>query len=420
MKKNKYDISNRQICDYIFQDYIDNMDLDHVGRLIANLPMLVENNMAYCFHFQYEDLYNTPYRYLYACKFMHKYNDTVKHEHRTLSPYMFGGSDSVKADDNMDIVKLAKYALNSGKYFAKINENNYAILIIDDKQDKYGDFMDVSLYLVGDNWKKFRKRILKKLSSYEGMVSETKKDWIRYTDNKPSTSTIFKKFDQIIFKGKDDLVKYIDNWVKNIPLYYDKYHTIPRLSIMLYGDPGTGKSTVSRAVAKHLGMSNITSIDSGYFSDNSGNDRGRRSFGSGFTETVFVIDDIDCVCKSRELDDSSENSATLSNLLDFLDNPPTMSIKAENGVKYPASVVIASTNYFDKLDSAVTRYGRFDLKINMPNFTRDEAEKMCALYSLKLDDIVENANRKDFSISPAHLQAICLENVDKSLKGMSD
>ena len=115
---------------------------------------------------------------------------------------MFGGSNSVKADDNMDIVKLAKYALNSGKYFAKIDENNYAILIIDDKQDKYGDFLDVSLYLVGDNWKKFRKRILKKLSLYEGMVSETKKDWIRYTDNKPSTSTIFKKFDQIIFKGK--------------------------------------------------------------------------------------------------------------------------------------------------------------------------------------------------------------------------
>ena len=108
----------------------------------------------------------------------------------------------------------------------------------------------------------------------------------------------------------------------------------------------------------------------------------------------------------------------LSNLLSFLDNPPTFEFKAKDGYRYPISIVVATTNYYDKLDDAVKRFGRFDKKIEMNYFTRDEAQEMCSIYDLKLDDIVDNSNDKDFSISPAELQAICLENVDSSLKNI--
>ena len=80
------------------------------------------------------------------------------------------------------------------------------------------------------------------------------------------------------------------------------------------------------------------------------------------------------------------------------------------------SIVIATTNYYDKLDEAVKRYGRFDLKLEMNDFNKEQAEEMCSLYDLKLSDLVNNSDDINFTISPSYLQALCLENIDKALK----
>ena len=41
---------------------------------------------------------------------------------------------------------------------------------------------------------------------------------------------------------------------------------------------------------------------------------------------------------------------------------------------------------------------------------------MCSLYELKLSDVVTESDTENFTISPSKLQALCLENIDKSLK----
>ena len=52
----------------------------------------------------------------------------------------------------------------------------------------------------------------------------------------------------------------------------------------------------------------------------------------------------------------------------------------------------------------------------MRNFNKKYAQEMCDIYELKLEDIVKDSNKKNFEISPAKLQAICLRNIDNSLK----
>ena len=86
---------------------------------------------------------------------------------------------------------------------------------------------------------------------------------------------------------------------------------------------------------------------------------------------------------------------------------------------YPASIVVATTNYIDKLDKAIKRYGRFDLKIEMQEFTIEQAEEMCQAFDLHFNDIYKEKikDKKAFRISPAYLQSLCSENIEKIKKG---
>ncbi len=76
---------------------------------------------------------------------------------------------------------------------------------------------------------------------------------------------------------------------------------------------------------------------------------------------IIVLEDIDCMSEivlSREKNNENDNThkeLTLSTLLNLLDGTMT---KKE-------SIVIMTTNYYDKLDSALVRPGRMDLTIHL-------------------------------------------------------
>ena len=220
-------------------------------------------------------------------------------------------------------------------------------------------------------------------------------------------------------RDKDKVIKYIDNWVANIPYFYKKYNMISKLSVILYGEPGTGKSTFCQAVARYLGIHNIVPIQPNTFETKST----IRSPFSELVPVIYSIDDIDCVCKSRDDKKSTkEDSMATANVLAFLDNPPPFFFKAKDGMMYPVSICIATTNYYDKLDPAVKRYGRFDLHIAMNEFDKELAEEMCKVYDLELKDVLseEELNAKNFHYSPAKLQAMCLANIDKRMKEIKE
>lgn len=417
MSKHKYDATNNSISEYIYNDYICDSDLCKNDMLDDNkIDVLLSNNLAYKISgIDYLGLKN-EITYRVACKFIQKYNKLNKNYRRKLNDYEFGGKKSLFENNNKELLELVKYSLSEGTYYCQMDDKNYAKLSVKFSDgDDSGYQVSYEFYLIGKHWKKWKDTFYEMISEYEKYGETSKEEYIYYTDGRPTVSAIFKPFEHVIMKDKEKLLRYIDNFVNNIPVYYDKYHMISKLSIILHGKPGTGKSTVARAIAKHLGITSITSLGPDYF-DSPDNGRGSKRGYSPRSSTIYTIDDIDCICKSREETDDRENNEILSTLLSFLDNPPTFYYKAKNGVSYPISIVIATTNYYDKLDEAVKRYGRFDLKIEMNDFNKEQAEEMCKIYGLNLFDLVMNSEEENFTISPSYLQALCLENIDKSLK----
>lgn len=361
-------------------------------------------------------------RFKYICNYMCKLNKEIK---KFIDDDAINDLKMSKTSISDVCNELSSYILLPGIYYAELEKGKDKFVVLDisytatstkfdnSTYDEY--YRDFSLYFIGKKHVKMKQKFLKKLKMFEDSVPKYDNDIIRYRDGRGIKPTIFKPFDQLVFTRKKEVLEYIDNWKRNIPKY-DKYGMIPKLSILLYGNPGTGKSSFCKALAKYLDIPAITPIPASYF-DPDNTQIQIPSF--SFMENVFVIDDIDCIGRSREDDSSVENSQIISSLLEFLDNPPTFYYKVDDKY-YLISIVCATTNYIDRLDPAVKRYGRFDLKIEMKNFNKDDAQEMCDLYNLKLEDIYKEEIKENSEFSPAYIQSLCMENIDNNLKSKGE
>ena len=150
-------------------------------------------------------------------------------------------------------------------------------------------------------------------------------------------------------KNKTYLLEQI-KWFLNNEDFYRKNSIPYRLGIMLYGPPGTGKTSLIKALATefNLPINSITGL--------SNMDR------IAIEQKAFnVIEDIDSyqVSKDREKENEQilikEKEFNIANVLNILDG---LTSKDDY-------IIIATTNHLNKLDEALIRPGRFDIKIEL-------------------------------------------------------
>ena len=411
----------QKICDYLMDDYGDMEVLVQNDETRKVLETLVGNKLGIKIS-STESIYRSDVsKYKVASLFMTKYNKTLKKYKRCVNTYESSSSNQY-ADDDQKLVDLSESGLDYGTHYAMLGKHDYAVLYVNHPRDEKTDDHKISFefYIIGKHHEKYKDEFFKIFEKYRSRNEKRKTQMIYDLKTGEYQVEKFKSFDKVIFKEKDKLIKYIDNWKNNIPVYYNKYKMIPKLSVLLYGTPGNGKTSTARAIADHLGLSTITSIPSNFFMDDGSVNRRRMYFPE---ESVLLIDEIDCICQSREkssgkeIDERMKNDQILQNLLTFLDSPKTFYYKANDGIYYPVSIVVATTNYFENLDPAVIRPGRFDVRIQLTDFDKEQAEEMCSVYDLTLSDVIDEEITDDFTILPAKLEALCRENIDKSLKG---
>ncbi|KAJ7072498.1 P-loop containing nucleoside triphosphate hydrolase protein, partial [Mycena amicta] len=208
----------------------------------------------------------------------------------------------------------------------------------------------------------------------------------------------------------DDLI----NDAKRFFASEDWYHRtgIPhRRGYLLYGEPGTGKSSTIHAVAGALNLEIYSfSLSSGFVDDSFL----QRAVTTIPKRSILLLEDIDSILPSREEEESDSqdppmrrSGVTLSGLLNIMDG-----IGSEEG-----KLFFATTNYIDRLDPALMRPGRIDRRIRYTLATRVQAQKLFErlFRDAEMDDVaIKGATFDDdpCRLSDAYLASLAVQFSD--------
>lgn len=132
--------------------------------------------------------------------------------------------------------------------------------------------------------------------------------------------------------------------------------TDPLKGIILYGKPGVGKTMLAKAFAKECSVPFISlsgnSFKKKYLGEGKETVKELFSIANKNAPCVIYIDEIDAL---GNRDDNKNDDGVINELLISMDG-----IEENNNI-----IVIASTNYIERLDNALIRSGRFDKKIEV-------------------------------------------------------
>ncbi len=172
----------------------------------------------------------------------------------------------------------------------------------------------------------------------------------------------------------------IASYLKAPDVYEKIGANFPR-GVVLYGDPGTGKTLLAKALAGESGANFIATNGSEFGSMFVGVStlKIKRLFARAraMAPCVLFIDEIDAVGGKRMNEGSAaarEMSSTLNQLLVQMDG-----FENNNGV-----IVVAATNRLDSLDPALLRSGRFDRRIQVGKPNLKEREQILKIHGSKV------------------------------------
>lgn len=186
----------------------------------------------------------------------------------------------------------------------------------------------------------------------------------------------------------------------------------PPKGVLLYGEPGTGKTLLAKAVANASDATFIEVVGSELVQKFIG--EGAKLIKEMFdlarerAPSVVFIDEIDALASKRiEIGTSGEREVqrTFMQLLAELDG-----FKPLDNVK-----IIAATNRKDVLDPAIVRPGRFDRIINIPKPTDDAIKGILGIHTagmaldedLSLPRVVDRLKQESFT--GAEIRSVCME-----------
>jgi len=168
-----------------------------------------------------------------------------------------------------------------------------------------------------------------------------------------------------------DIVRFLKE-----PEKYEQIGAALPKGILLFGQPGVGKTHIARAIAGEAGVPfyeiSASELNAKYLGESEERIRTIFNTAEENAPAIIYIDEIDSVATKRYSENSNKYAASILNqLLACMDG-----FSKESNV-----IVIAATNHLDMLDDAILRSGRFDRKIFIHTPDKDARRKLIEYYS---------------------------------------
>lgn len=318
----------------------------------------------------------------------------VAHLMKGIYPNGYSKTEIKKDDSYYGIIGKYRIDLYDGDYLFFLNPTNILIISVTTEsrfittEFDHGLYREVMLKYYGNKAAYYENKIYKAIDDLVNLYIKRNKKMYNQMSVRVLSSTDSKiniastSFDKIVFDDKDYLIQTLDVFRKSRDMY-NHLGIQYKLGILLYGKPGTGKSTLARAIAEYLNRTLFIVRGEGI------------SYIHKYKNAVILIEEID-----RELVEYVKTSNGYETRINqkILKLYLTQIDLVGNDV-----VLIATTNHIENLDDALIRDGRFDIRIKMDDFRKDQALQMCEL--CKVDpSIVFSDDDETETYNPAVLQ----------------
>lgn len=180
---------------------------------------------------------------------------------------------------------------------------------------------------------------------------------------------------------KDQIIGHIDWYLKSREWYHEM--GIPyRTGMLFYGPPGTGKTSLVQAIAGVFDLTVYMMSPADLDSDASL----KRAMARVTPRSILLIEDIDrCIAQKKEDPKPKKSDETTAPATEA--SGPTLSgvLNAIDGIAAAdGRILIMTTNHIEKLDDALIRDGRVDLKIQIDAMQKAEVVAMAQSFFPKL------------------------------------
>jgi len=208
-------------------------------------------------------------------------------------------------------------------------------------------------------------------------------------------------------EGAKELTADIEYFINNAAEYYNRGISYKR-GYLLFGLPGTGKTSIIAYLAKKFGM-NIYSLDSTTIA----------TFGNCARDikpkSIILIEDIDMTVagEGRVLVEKDDEEGKETGEKESVSVKEAMRafLNALDGItEFEGHIIIATTNKKNVLDPALMRPGRIDKQIEIGPFTYvEQIQHLNRFYEIDLDpNDYQHIEDRTFAV----LQDLCVNNLE--------